>query len=143
SQQRLNYWKGGWEMLNDHPLLGVGYYNFPPYFNEHYRDLVLYEHAQLPHNILVQVGADLGYLGLFVYAMLILNCFIRKKAGIGREAQDDLIGTLPWVLNISILGFLIAGQFVSVVYYPYMWIHLAFVGIVRNIISNQSPFGSS
>jgi O-antigen ligase len=138
SIQRLNYWKGGWEMLNDHPSLGVGYFNFPPYFQEHYRDLVLYEHAQLPHNILVQVGSELGYIGLFVYAMLALNCFIRKRTRAGKgEVSVSLMSALPYALNVSIVGFFIAGQFVSVVYYPFMWIHLALISVVINI-SNWS-----
>jgi len=148
SQQRLNYWKGGWEMLNDHPVLGVGYYNFPPYFNEHYRDLVLYEHAQLPHNILVQVGADLGYLGLFVYAMLIANSFFSAQQ-LKKVPRDgpDLMARLPWAFNVSILGFLVAGQFVSVVYYPFLWIHLAIIVALRNIwpriVSDCSQSGAA
>jgi O-antigen ligase len=69
SLQRLNYWKGGVDMLNKHPTLGVGYFNFATYFERNYRDLMLYPRAQLPHNILVQVGADLGYAGLVARAM--------------------------------------------------------------------------
>lgn len=134
SQQRLHYWKGGWEMLNEHPLLGVGYYNFPPYFQDHYRHLVLYERAQLPHNIFVQVGAELGYAGLIVYLMLMLNSFFSaKKMRVVPKNCPDLMTRLPWALNVSIVGFFVAGQFVSVVYYPFLWIHLAIIAVLGNI----------
>lgn len=140
SIQRLNYWKGGWEMLNEHPVLGVGYFNFPPYFQDHYRNLVLYEHAQLPHNILVQVGAELGYAGLLAYGMLILNSFILKRKMVSTgEMSFGFMEALPSALNISIMGFLVAGQFVSVVYYPFMWIHLAFVSAAINILARKDP----
>jgi putative inorganic carbon (hco3(-)) transporter len=132
SQQRLNYWDAGKEMLNDHPFLGIGYFNFPRYFENYYSHLMLYPYAELPHNIFIQVGSELGYIGLFVYAMLIINCFIRPVKSTGRHAPLDF---LPWAMNISIFGFYIAGQFVSVVYYPFMWIHLALVVCVVNVVS--------
>jgi O-antigen ligase len=126
-------------MLESHPVLGVGYFNFPPYFQEHYRDLVLYEHAQLPHNIIIQVGSELGYVGLFVYALLILNCFIKKsRREDGGEMSISFMRALPYSLNVSIIGFFIAGQFVSVVYYPFMWIHLALAAAVINVSAKES-----
>ena len=36
-------------------------------------------------------------------------------------------------LDIGFIGFLIAGQFVSVVYYPFMWIYLALVVATKKI----------
>ncbi len=134
SLQRLNYWRGGREMLDDYPVLGVGYFNFPSYFEAHYRHLMLYPQAQLPHNIFVQVGSELGYSGLFVYSILITKCFFwRKQQYRGMADDHDFLGSLPWALNISIVGFFVAGQFVSVVYYPFMWIDLALVAVLKNI----------
>lgn len=135
SQQRLNYWRGGWEMLNDNPYLGVGYFNFPPTFEERYPELVLYTSAQVPHNIFVQVGAELGYAGLLIYGALIFHTFLRGRLARGyRENKDGILFSLPWAMNISIVGFYVAGQFVSVVYYPFMWMHLAFAVAFRNVL---------
>ena len=71
SQQRLLYWKGGIKMIEEHPILGVGYFNFAPYFELHYPREVLYGKAQLPHNIFIQVGTDAGVVGLLAYIALI------------------------------------------------------------------------
>lgn len=133
SQQRLLYWEHGLDMLLDHPMMGVGYYNFPPYYEQHYRQDMLYDRAQLPHNIIVQVGADLGFIGLFIYLMLIWRAFkltrMVRAMELKRLGKDKIAES--WItpvskgMDIGFLGFLIAGQFVSVVYYPFMWIHIA------------------
>jgi O-antigen ligase len=139
SQQRIYYWEAGWEMLNSNPLLGVGYFNFPPTFNRYHSDKILFGYAQLPHNILVQVGADLGYIGLFVYFMLIKTSFIASKKNSKPEGgASDFFSSLPWAMNISIIGFYVAGQFVSVVYYPFMWIHIALASCFINIKNLES-----
>lgn len=126
SQQRLLYWENGYQMMNDYPLTGVGYYNFRAYFEDYYAQDMLYPRAELPHNIFIQVGADLGYVGLFFYLMLILCAFLALSR-IGTLELPGLFGELSTAFKVSMLGFIIAGQFVSVVYYPFLWIHLAII----------------
>jgi putative inorganic carbon (HCO3(-)) transporter len=137
SQQRLLYWQRGYEMFTEHPLLGVGYFNFAPYFNRHYPQDALYGKAQLPHNIFVQVASELGALGLSCYLALIYSAFsatrASKRALTLPTGRDRFFKDLADALNVSFIGFLVAGQFVSVVYYPFMWIHLALVVCLRNI----------
>lgn len=138
SIQRLLYWENGIEMINDHPLLGVGYFNFTTYFEEYYREDMLYSFAQLPHNIFIQVGTDVGYTGLLLY-LLILLLAVRNNKLTRNQVDPARMGVFfgfEKYLNISLIGFLVAGQFVSVVYYPFLWIHLAFVVCYRNIWSN-------
>jgi len=139
SQQRILYWKRGWEMMKDHPVLGVGYFNFAPYFTRHYpEDLGLVtttrirEQAQLSHNIIIQVGTDAGFTGLAVFLFLIGAGFWTMWR-IGRQAQargDPFVAQLAVGMNIALIGYVVAGQFVTVAYYPYLWIHLAFVTMI-------------
>ena len=62
SVQRLLYWEHGWQMMKDHPLLGVGYFNFPRYFTEYHHDdivlpmLIQRGHAELPHKNTLDSG---------------------------------------------------------------------------------------
>tara|TARA_B110000908_G_scaffold112398_1_gene131805 strand:- start:4928 stop:6211 length:1284 start_codon:yes stop_codon:yes gene_type:complete len=133
SVQRLLYWENGFKMLNDHPMFGVGFYNFPSYYDDHYsEDLVgSRPHAQLPHNIFVQMGADLGYFGLINYSVLIFGAFhLSRKtramlANVG--LQEDWKYHISKGLSVGFIGFLVAGQFVTVGYYPFMWIQLALI----------------
>jgi len=138
SQQRLLYWKNGFDMMNDHPIFGVGYFNFVPYYERFYREDMIYGNAELPHNILVQVGTDAGYVGLSIFAILILLAInkMRKLKDITSVFKGEVYLN-PASLNISLLGFFVAGQFVTVAYYPFLWIHLAFVVAVYNVYSRK------
>lgn len=128
SIQRVLYWENGLEMLNEHPFFGVGYYNYIPYYQMHYPEDMLYSIAQLPHNIFIQVGTDSGYIGLFIYLCLMLFCFNSvRKANRDNERECQIFGSLPNALSYGLLGFIVAGQFVSVVYYPFFWIQIALI----------------
>lgn len=143
SQQRLFYWEHGIEMIQDHPWQGVGYFNFAPYYAEHYPEDMLYEQAQLPHNIFIQIGTDTGIPGLILYLFLIYSGF-KKTSEVRKLAAKLPTGSFYYFgltrgFDAALLGFLIAGQFVTVGYYPFMWIHLAFVVSMKNIVSKQFP----
>lgn len=143
SQQRLLYWKGGIQMIKEHPFLGIGYYNFPQNFARLHPDQLLYGSPQLPHNIFIQVGTDAGALGLFVYVALILRAFGCTR-GVRRRLQHDKshwLYKLSYGFDASFLGYLVAGQFVTIGYYPFMWIDLAFVAAMENIVATtlQQP----
>lgn len=136
SQQRLLYWKHGLEMIRDHPVLGVGYYNFPPYYALNHPDDIMFGSAQLPHNIFIQVGTDAGITGLLLYGALIIvgfrgNRAIRRR--LGNDRRHWLYG-VSFGYDAALIGFLIAGQFVTIGYYPFMWIQLALIAATRNIV---------
>jgi O-antigen ligase len=132
SIQRFLYWKHGWKMIKDHPFLGVGYYNFMAYYSRYHSDDLILPNlvmAQLPHNIFIQVGTDTGFSGIFVFLALIVGSFTNMYK-LGREAEitgDFFVSSLTKGMNLSLLGYIIAGQFVTIAYYPYFWIHLVFV----------------
>lgn len=139
SQQRLLYWANGIEMANRHPLFGVGYFNFIPYYETYYRSDMLYGNAELAHNIFVQVVADLGYSGFIIYIYLIFLSFRTAiKARRNSEATQSIVFYLGPATNISLIGFIVAGQFVSVVYYPFFWINLAMVSCIHHIGNKSS-----
>jgi putative inorganic carbon (hco3(-)) transporter len=140
SRQRLIYWKRGVEMIQEHPVFGVGFFNFAPYFDTHYSSDIKGK-AELPHNIFVQVGTDAGIVGLAAYVAIILSGFGLTRS-IRRRLKDE---TQHWLHGLSygydaaMVGFLIAGQFVTIGYYPFMWVNLAFMAATRNIVFQSIP----
>ncbi|WP_162458845.1 O-antigen ligase family protein [Desulfosarcina ovata] len=145
SIQRLLYWKHGLQMIKEHPLLGVGYYNFVPYYKLHYNeDIIIPHHAklgivELPHNIFIQIGTDTGFTGLTIYFGLIIMAFYHTSK-IGKEAvmaNDLFIYKLTKGMNLALVGYLVAGQFVSVAYYPFFWMHITFVAIIDAMWKNE------
>lgn len=146
SQQRLLYWRHGIQMIEDNPLLGVGYFNFGHYFAVHYPQDMLRGPAidptgvitsELPHNIFIQIGTDTGFTGLAVFAMLIWRTWRseREIAALAKSRQDRSkpFAVFAKGLLVSMWGFIIAGQFVTVTYYPFFWINLAFMVSLRNV----------
>lgn len=142
SMQRQLYWENGWEMMKDHPALGVGYYNFRPYFETFYPEDVLYDYAELPHNIFIQIGTDAGFAGLFVYLLIIANSLLKSRVTFissrREQTQQDEVYHFLWpALKVGIIGFVIAGQFVTVGYYPFLWISIALQTALVNSLSEK------
>ncbi len=138
SQQRLLYWKDGWEMMKDYPLAGVGFFNFAPYFEAHYSQDMLYARAQLPHNIFIQVGTDAGFIALFLFFILLYYC-LSIPIKIYKSPQVDVVDKHIAVgLGYGVLGFILAGQFVTVAYYPFVWVHLAFIVSLYSIVQKST-----
>lgn len=131
SQQRILYWENGIDMIKDHPFTGVGYFNFPRYFGRYYPDDVLFGRVELPHNIFIQVGTDAGITGLLIFIILIIVAIRRgwRFHGEGCESNQKRTGSC---VNLSLIGFVVAGQFVTVTYYPFLWIHLALLVSMQN-----------
>jgi len=136
SQQRLLYWKHGIEIIRENPLLGIGFFNFPKYYEQYYSHDLLMSRPELPHNIFIQVGTDAGVLGLAPFVYVILYCFLQGKK-VAKLKGNGIERALIVGHSFGILGFVVAGQFVTVTYYPFLWIGLAFIVSGSNIISKK------
>lgn len=138
SIQRLDYWRAGWNMIKSHPFLGVGYFNFARVYASIPTDKLWNGTAQLPHNIFIQVGTDAGFIGLAIFLMLIYrNLKITKDIRRLCERNAGTPAFAPSVargLALTTWGFVIAGQFNTVTYYPFFWINLALTVSLANIV---------
>lgn len=142
SIQRLEYWRAGIQMIKDHPYLGVGYFNFPPYFAVNYPAELWHGNAQLPHNIFIQVGTDAGLIGLAVFLLLIYRN-LQMASDIQRACEANarappFAASVAKGLGSAIWGFVIAGQFVTVTYYPFLWVNLALTVSLANIVAKSA-----
>ena len=145
SLQRLHYWQAGLKMIEDHPVLGIGYFNFPAVYAIYEPSQLWHGTAQLPHNIFIQVGTDAGLVGLGIFVMLIYRNLkgardIRRACDGNPEAPAFAAGIAKG-LTLTTWGFVIAGQFNTVAYYPFLWINLALTVSLGNIVrrAGQSP----
>lgn len=138
SIQRLDYWRAGLKMIEDHPFLGVGYFNFAQVYSSHASNKLWHGKAQLPHNIFIQVGTDAGLIGLGIFLMLIYrNLRITKDIRRMCENAKEAPAFAPSIargLAITTWGFVVAGQFNTVTYYPFLWINLALTVSLADIV---------
>ena len=142
SVQRLDYWRAGLTMIAQHPVFGVGLFNFAPLYAERDPNHLFFGKAQLPHNIFIQIGTDAGLLGLGIFLVLIYRSFklareIRRTCALSDDAPEFAPGVARG-LAIAALGFVVAGQFNTVSYYPFLWINLAFIVSLANIVRNAT-----
>ncbi len=139
SQQRILYWGHGWDMIKEYPLTGVGFFNFIPYYEQNFSHDMLYEFAELPHNIFIQVGTDAGIVAVFFFILIILYCLSTSLKIANRQNTEPTLKAIAVGCGYGVFGFLVAGQFVTVSYYPFLWIHLAFIASLENIIKFSKP----
>lgn len=135
SVSRITRWKGGIDMMLEFPVLGVGYFNWEAYYPSHYEPYL--RGGALSHNIFIQVGAELGLTGLMLFLLMIISC-LRMTAGVCRHAMTDA-GTMHYRhlatgLDGALLGYLASGFFVTVFFYPYFWVNLAFTVALYNVV---------
>lgn len=74
---RLALWKYGWTMFLTHPLLGVGWGEFPLHQFEFVRELGGVEIANNSHNIFIDLLAKTGLLGMAIVLFSVVCWLVR------------------------------------------------------------------
>lgn len=138
SHTRMQRWKDGISIMNDHPLFGVGYGNWMRYYSENYPPFVGVEPWGLPHNIFIDAGAELGYTGLTLFVLMMLYVFMtnHRTRKLALLIDNRFIYYMTHALDAGMVGFIVSGSFVSVLFYPYFWVALAFTVALNNVAVN-------
>jgi O-antigen ligase len=129
STSRLTYWERGIVLANEHPVLGIGYKNWMAVYPQRFASVfVERERVELPHSIFIEAWSELGYLGLGALIFLILGTFWvnAKTRSLARSLgeQGRLGEHLGWGFDGALIGFVVSGSFVTVLYYPFLWVNL-------------------
>jgi Virulence factor membrane-bound polymerase, C-terminal/O-Antigen ligase len=74
---RLALWKYGWTMFVRHPLLGVGWGEFPQHQFEFVRELGGVEIANNSHDIFIDLLAKTGLLGMAIVLLGVVTWIVR------------------------------------------------------------------
>jgi putative inorganic carbon (hco3(-)) transporter len=141
SQTRLQYWAYGWELMKQHPLLGVGYFNWFPTYAAHLIAIGETRRPEICHNIFIQAGSELGFPGVVLLVALIIVTFVlnfRTRKLLAGRSDGRFLTQLALGLDAGMIGYVITAQFVTVLYYPYMWIDLALVVALHNSVRRQA-----
>lgn len=145
SLQRFAYWDLGVDIMNEHPVLGIGYYNWLNYGDYmHPEGVGPYGKIQLPHNIFIQAGAELGYAGLAIFIIMIIYVFVinSRTRNISDKIDNRFFYYLTYGLDAGLVGYLIAGFFVTVMYYPFYWVGMALSVATYSIAKTRLDSGT-
>lgn len=127
---RLNLWKAGLAMFTDHPILGVGPGNYAPVYLSKYPVLDPSKEILAPHSLYIESLSELGLLGslplvAIVFFVLRLNARTRKLlSSSGGDVHRKFEYRLALALDLALLGYLVSGAFLTVLYYPHLWVLL-------------------
>ena len=100
SLARLNYWEKGYEMLQDHPVTGVGYFNFPVYFDYNYAEYKIYQNkSERAHNHIVGNSGHTWLPGAFY----LLGNYVWMLQGITAYSKITDTKQSKTTLDLSIL----------------------------------------
>lgn len=137
SLQRLAYWKYAIdEVIPRFPVLGVGYFNWIPYVSFMVPDgMGPYQTVEVSHNIFIEAASELGLVGLVCYVSMIIYAFImnRRTRKMANELDNKLHYMMAYGLDAGMVGYLVAGQFVTVFYYPFSWIQFAMIATLYSV----------
>ena len=145
---RITAWKAAIQMCIDHPLWGVGAGMFPVSFGTIYRPA---EHMPwlTAHSMYFLLLGELGIPGVLVLLGLILgNLRANRRVMRARDAvaEDKRLGLFPqgpnrmlYLLSASMVGFAVCGAFLSVAYYPHLFVLTALMVSARAVAARDLP----
>jgi O-antigen ligase len=130
ARARIEFWRAGLRMFEDHPFLGVGPANFPPNYADKYARPGDDPGEWAPHSIYIQALSELGIPGTILFLLLVASCLrlnarTRKyllEQGSGKPTGFEYY--LAMGLDMALVGFLVSGAFLTVLYYPHLWVLL-------------------
>jgi O-antigen ligase len=135
---RMEVWKRGVGYMATHPILGVGAFAYssaegalaPEALRQ---DGVGFKWSEA-HNSFVEVGAELGVIGLILFVALFVAGF-RTLSRIGRGPRGPA-AFLAQTLTASLLAYVVSGFFLSAAYWTFLY---ALLGTVVGLAKVASP----
>lgn len=143
SISRLLYWEYGKDAIRSNPLTGIGFMNWRTWVVKKHPELVgligSRDRVEVIHNSYLQVATELGFLGAVVYGFILTNIFLSnlQSARRARMTNDRFLWATAVGLNGSLVVYLVPSYFMSVVYYPYIWMILAMTVCLSSICKRE------
>lgn len=116
----------GWMMFKDHPVLGVGWDNYPVHYQRYSRQVGLDPRAEerAPHNLYIEIAAETGVFGLAAFLLILgmtYSGLIRARRSLLEVGLDDYVG-MVFSLGVGLFGYLVAAMFIHGAYPRYLWV---------------------
>ena len=119
---RLDLWLKGIELIKNKPIFGYGIENLEkPYF-----DIVMCDRTDRPHNIFIQLGANIGIMGIVLYVSFLGIIFINLLKKI--KYIDPIIMCFAFMS----IGYIVSSMFGNSMFYttPYYMVSL---GVIMSV----------
>lgn len=140
AQQRFDIWRTAAAIIDDNPTRGVG---IGAYHEAHFAYAAL--DPSFPagrkdaHSTYLSVLAETGVPGLLIFLSLLGITFYRVER-VRRRGRNLLPGAVRQVhyLELGLIGYLLAGIFGSFALLSFLYIHLALVWVLTEIVERET-----
>jgi O-antigen ligase len=122
SNIRLQLWSVSGKIFHDHPVFGVGLYNFPTYMHKYLPPGVDLDFV-VPHNTYLEAAVELGAVGLafFLSVMGFSLWSLARMRRMAVAAKDAYYTLLSTSVGSGIVGFGAAAMFLSAKHAKLFW----------------------
>jgi O-antigen ligase len=144
---RTDIWRIAWQIVEQHPVAGVGLAEFPRVSPQFAREpgslefvgLIVDEHIVV-HNVYLQLWAETGIVGL---ALFLLAAWLALGAMHRAAAQFDVLGdpamaALSRALLLALIGVLAGSFFLSNILARQIWVLLALGPVVLGVARREA-----
>lgn len=135
-QGRLGIWGKGIQLALSNPITGVGVNCFPKAIGEMRAEEGEIPKWQVPHNAYLQVAAEVGLIGFFLFSSMISgslkNLSLRKKTEIGSPHAKEF-RSIAVSLQIGFIGSLVAAFFLTQAYSILFTLFFALSVVIRRL----------
>jgi len=152
---RLYTWGIGMKMFFANPIIGIGQNNFPWTLDIYEAGGTFHERSfggRSAHSAWVTLIAELGLAGIIIIGAMLFQCYrdlkwirrrfapaeSRHKHGQTVQVGEDVRVYLARAMEGSLIGFIVSGVFITILWYPALWVMIAFVVALRNISETQN-----
>jgi O-antigen ligase len=117
AQQRLESWRGGFELVKDHPF-GTGGRGYHLLSGTYIAEIVASHDGEprAPHNTYVMVASEWGVAGLILYLGFIASTFVTLSRVKARSHGQDFFYWRALAIQLALIGAMVAGVFVDRLY---------------------------
>lgn len=159
-QDRVYIWGIGWQMFLDNPIIGIGQGNFPfrfrPYEEASGNEEGLRGRSRAgraAHSLYFTLLPELGLVGTTIVFLMTYHTF-RDLAATRRLLNQHFSNSFDGVyirrmahicfaVEASLIGYFVSGVFISILYYPNLWLMIGFAIALRNaarrIVDARAP----
>jgi O-antigen ligase len=132
-EPRTTLWQIGERMIRAHPVTGVGAGNFSRQSKNYllqpgalFRTDVIILNPSVTHNTYLQIGSELGLVGLGLFALIgVFSLAACLRAARNFHARGDPSGeVIARSVAIGLVGILVADTFISQMYNKQLWLLL-------------------
>jgi probable O-glycosylation ligase (exosortase A-associated) len=121
---RLHFWRVATEMAAAHPITGVGHNAYNAFYDKYDFSNGEYGRNRSVHSAWFGILAELGYVGLFLFALQLLLAVLacRRARRLARAHPDRAsIAQFAMAHEVSLLAFALGGSFVPLAYNEMLW----------------------